>query len=163
MRDITEAPEELWESVGGPQRHSFGHAVDNRKAAPSEGTDGGGQPLRVMVVDDDELVRAVVGEMLRAAGHHVEVAAGPQDALALFSSGHFDVVLTDESMPDMLGSELAVQIKASRPETAVVLLTGWGSGLSGAGELPHGIDMILGKPVREDELLACLNGAVIGS
>ncbi|MGQ9524901.1 MAG: response regulator [Armatimonadota bacterium] len=127
----------------------------------SHGDDGAGTPsgtnqVRVLVVDDDELVRSVVSEMLRTAGHQVEAVAGPHEALELFASDRFDLVLTDESMPDMLGSELAAEIKSRRPHTMVVLLTGWGSGPSDAS-IPGVVDMILSKPVKESELLACVS------
>lgn len=156
MREMAEAPEGLWESIGSSHQIVAEPELRMTEGSSQSDVQAGATPLRVLVVDDDELVRAVVGEMLRAAGHQVEVAVGPQDALTLFSSERFDVVLTDESMPDMLGSELAVKIKASRPETAVVLLTGWGAGTNGSGDLPEGVDMVLGKPVKESELLHCV-------
>lgn len=153
---MAEAPEGLWEGIRSSDHIVAASALRVTEGSSQSDMQEGVAPLRVLVVDDDELVRAVVGEMLRAAGHQVEVAAGPQDALTLFSSERFDVVLTDESMPDMLGSELAVKIKASRPETSVVLLTGWGAGANGSGDLPEGVDMVLGKPVNERDLLHCV-------
>lgn len=154
MREIAGAPEGPWEIIGG----SHGVIAESgvREGSRQSDMHASASPLRVLVVDDDELVRAVVAEMLRAAGHQVAVAAGSQDALTLFSSERFDVVLTDESMPDMLGSELAVKIKASRPETSVVLLTGWGAGANGSGDIPGAVDMVLGKPVKESDLLQCV-------
>ncbi|HXJ84866.1 MAG TPA: GAF domain-containing protein, partial [Candidatus Methylomirabilis sp.] len=67
--------------------------------------------LRVLVVDDEEVVAAVLGDMVASAGHHVEITSSGPEALGRFEVEHFDVVMTDLAMPDMTGWEVARTIK----------------------------------------------------
>ena len=67
--------------------------------------------LRVLVVDDEEVVAAVLGDMLASAGHRVEVAGSGPEAIRRFDAEPFDLVLTDLAMPDMTGWEVARAIK----------------------------------------------------
>jgi two-component system sensor histidine kinase EvgS len=70
-------------------------------------------PRRILVVDDEPFVCDAVRMMLAFDGHQVETAGSGKEALSLFQTGKYDVVLTDYAMPAMKGDELAVAIKAS--------------------------------------------------
>ena len=81
--------------------------------------------VRILVVDDEPMVRAVTSKLLRLKGHTVEEAEGGPQALALLDDGAaFDLVITDLSMPVMSGRELATAIRERRPELPIMLLTG---------------------------------------
>ena len=103
--------------------------------------------LRVLVVDDEPKILSLVGEYLEADRHHVETATNGRDGLNKLSAGHFDLIVTDRSMPKMSGEQLAAAAKRLRPETPIVLLTGFGDLMSDQGEQPEGVDLILSKPV----------------
>lgn len=103
--------------------------------------------LRVLVVDDEEVNRDVVGEYLRGDGHDVETAASGEDALARISAGGIDVVFTDRAMPGMSGDQVALGAKQHDASIGVILLTGFGELMEAAGEIPDGVDVVLTKPV----------------
>ena len=68
----------------------------------------------------------------------------------------FPVVITDLGMPHVDGRKVASTIKASVPETLVLMLTGWGRRLVAEGDVPSGVDQVLSKPPKLIELRAAL-------
>jgi CheY-like chemotaxis protein len=103
--------------------------------------------LRCLVVDDEEAVAAVLGDMLAAEGHRVEVVSSGPEALARFNAEPFDLVLTDLAMPGMTGWEVARAIKDTGTVVRVVLVTGFGVELSGEDLRANGVDLVLAKPI----------------
>jgi len=89
----------------------------------------------------------LVGEYLAADQHQVETATDGRDGLEKLRTGHFDLIVTDRSMPKMSGDQLAVAAKRLSPETPVLLLTGFGELMADQGERPEGVDLIVSKPV----------------
>ncbi len=122
--------------------------VKKEEKAPPRGAAVGtiSAPLRVLVVEDDPLVREVVTVYLHEDGHVVDTAGNGREGLEKFQSGSYDVVLTDRAMPEMNGDQLASHIKKLDPRMPVVLLTGFGDLMSGAGEQPFGVDLVVSKP-----------------
>jgi PAS domain S-box-containing protein len=108
--------------------------------------------LHVLVVDDESDVREIVTETLRGEGHIVEPAANGREALDQFATSHFDAVVLDRAMPDISGDQIATLVKAVAPTIPVIMLTGFGSMMKAAGEVPTGVDSIISKPVTIDEL-----------
>jgi len=102
--------------------------------------------LQVLVIDDDVLVRDVIVESLYQAQHQVETATDGWEGLEKFRTGHFDLVITDRAMPKLNGDGLASAIKALRPATPIILLTGFGELMQANGELPNGVDCVMSKP-----------------
>lgn len=101
---------------------------------------------RVLVVDDDPLIREVISTYLGEDGYSVELAVNGQEALEKFDASEFDIVLTDRSMPEMGGDELAREVKKRNAKVPVILLTGFGDIMTAAGEKPDGVDLVMGKP-----------------
>src|ERR1017187_10198036 len=118
------------------------------------------QPLHVLVVDDEAVVRRIVGEYLKLDGHIVEVATNGHDGLEKFRNSQFDLVLVDRAMPGMSGDQVAATIKSAEPKVPVVMLTGFGSMMDAADEKPAGVDLVLGKPVTINALRAALSKAI---
>jgi len=118
---------------------------------------------RVMVVDDEPTITEYLNELLMSVGHQVSVYTSSKDALAEFnkSPDHFDVVITDQTMPDILGVELIAAMKVVRPELPVILCTGYAA--SDIKEALKGFELVqfLEKPVKRGELLAMVNPAVV--
>ena len=79
---------------------------------------------RLLVVDDELMVRTITAKLLRIKGHEVAEASGGHAALDRLAQGGIDLVVTDLSMPEMNGRELAATIRARYPELPVVMLTG---------------------------------------
>jgi PAS domain S-box-containing protein len=81
--------------------------------------------LRILLVDDDELIRLSIPALLQALGHQVASAAGGQEALDLLASGlDADLVILDMRMPEMSGAEVLPRLRALRPDLPVLLATG---------------------------------------
>ncbi len=108
--------------------------------------------LRVLVVDDEEVVLDVLADLLRVLEQDVTTACGGIAGREAVAKGCFDVVFTDLGMPDLNGWDLALAVKAARPETGVVLVTGWGTQLEGGAAVAHGVEMVMSKPVTIDDL-----------
>jgi len=119
------------------------------------------RPLRVLVVDDEPLMRQVMSECLVGDGHAVETAPNGRQALERFESGRFDVVVTDRAMPEMNGLELAAAIKQTAlRKPVVIMLSGFGDELDTAEGPPPGVDFVVGKPVTLEKLRDVLAMAV---
>lgn len=111
----------------------------------------------VVVVDDDESVRTVVGWQLEADGHRVVHACDGASALALINSLHPDVVILDLSMPGMGGLDVLRQVRSSRsPDAAVpiIVLSGRDGEADRIVGLDFGADDYLVKPFSPGELAA---------
>jgi signal transduction histidine kinase/ActR/RegA family two-component response regulator len=130
----------------------------SKEAAPAADTGAGektswtGRHLKILLVDDEELVRVATAEMLRDLGHSVEESHGALDSLARLESGSsFDVVVTDYMMPGMDGHALTQHIHKSFPELPVLLITGYTGPTEDVRDLP-----LLTKPFSQAEIAAAL-------
>ena len=120
--------------------------------APPEDSATAVKPLTVLLVDDEELVRAGTADMLSDMGHEVAQAASGVQALGLLRTTGFDVLVSDYLMPGMTGADLAVEARRLRPEMPVLLITGFADMAEGrAAELTR-----LAKPFRRRELATAL-------
>ncbi|BBE70666.1 hybrid sensor histidine kinase/response regulator [Oharaeibacter diazotrophicus] len=116
-----------------------------------------GRRLAVLAVDDDELVLAATAGMLEDLGHAVVAVPSAARALGLVESGGaFDLVLTDQVMPEMTGAELAARLAAIRPELPILVVTGY-------SDLPADLPAHrLAKPFSRDGLAAAIADATAG-
>ncbi len=110
-------------------------------------------PFHILVVDDELAQRELVSGFLKKQGFEVAVAGSGEKALELFRQESFDLVLTDQKMPNMSGLDLLQAIHAINPETAVVLMTAYGSIESAVSSIKGGATDYLTKPLNLDELL----------
>ena len=117
--------------------------------------------LRILVIDDDDLLRQSMRAILEREGHNVSVANGGRSGIDIFTTAtqrgdRFHVVITDLGMPHVDGRAVAAGVKGVSPDTPVVLLTGWGQHLREGNEMPTGVDCMLNKPANLSELRAAL-------
>lgn len=132
-------------------------APEAAPSAPAARTDAAG--ARVLVVDDEPMVRTVTSKLLRMRGHVVTEADGGPAALALLGDdGPFDIVVTDLSMPEMSGRELATIVRARFPALPVILLTGD----TDAETDGHDVDAVVKKPYPLDLLDDTVRRLVVG-
>jgi signal transduction histidine kinase len=125
-----------------------------RKPAPVESTKPAAlmiKPSRILVVEDEPLVRELIVVYLSEDKHSVVSACDGRDGLEKFQAGNFDLVLTDRAMPGLNGDQLAQKIKKLKPRQPVVLLTGFGELMPGE-KLPDGIDAVVAKPFTMETL-----------
>ncbi len=120
----------------------------------------GSAAVSILVIEDEEQIRTMLVDALAEAGHNVESATDGLTGLARFQGGHFDVVLTDLSLPECSGLDVARSVKRMHPETPVVLITGWGHLLNPERLRESGIDLMLVKPFRLERLLSVLGDAL---
>jgi DNA-binding NtrC family response regulator len=109
--------------------------------------------LRVLIVDDEADIRLGLTRLLETLGVQAQQAADGREALAAFANEEWDLVLTDLMMPGMTGAELLVEIKKDFPQTAVVLLTGFGSVQTAVQCLQDGASHFLTKPFDNQDVL----------
>ena len=83
--------------------------------------------IKVLVVDDDEMFRTVIGKELRKMGFDVAAAANGEEAFAQIDGGGFHVALLDVKMPGMDGLTVLQTVRERAPATEVVMLTGHGT------------------------------------
>ena len=105
---------------------------------------------RVLVVEDEEVVRGLVRQMLVGEGYEVLVAQDGEEAIELADSNTFDVLLTDLTMPKVGGREVAERLRESQPALKVVYMSGYAEDLP-PGALPPATSF-LGKPFTFAEL-----------
>jgi signal transduction histidine kinase/CheY-like chemotaxis protein len=116
--------------------------------------------LDCLVVDDDAPVAAAIADMIAASGHRVAVLHDPRAAMARVAAERFDVVFTDLAMPEISGWEVARAVKATSPDVPVFLVTGFGVELSDDACRRHGLEAVLVKPVRLEDLHHALARAI---
>lgn len=82
------------------------------------------KPLKILVVEDDALIRLDTVEQLQEAGHDVVDAGSAEEALVLVKSERFDILLTDLGLPGLSGGELAEKIRTIYPQMGIIFATG---------------------------------------
>jgi len=111
--------------------------------------------LRVLVVDDEPLIRWSVHEVLRESGHEVAEASDGASALRqLADAGPFDVVVLDFRLPDSDDLRLLETIRKLTPGSAVIMMTAFGTPEMVAGALALGASRVLTKPFDVHDLAA---------
>jgi CheY-like chemotaxis protein len=121
-------------------------------ASPSPAPVKGGRPLRVLLVDDHDEVRAATLGMLEDLGHSVADAANSTDALELLDGklADWDLLITDYAMPHTSGTQLVELARRLRPDLPSLIITGYATS-EAIGERPDDV-AILGKPFSLEQL-----------
>jgi two-component system response regulator PilR (NtrC family) len=108
---------------------------------------------RILVVDDEQIIRESLSFVLRKEGYEVEEASNGREALEKQEARPFDVVITDIEMPEMRGVNLLERIAERTPETFVIIVTAFGSLETAITALRKGAYDYVLKPVDFDEML----------
>jgi CheY-like chemotaxis protein len=117
----------------------------------------------ILVVDDEELARFTVREILEEGGHSVLEASGADEALRLLGDGPVDVLVTDIIMPGKDGIALVAEVRRTHPGIKVVAISGGGRStrldfLTVAKA--YGADQVLAKPFGGEQLLAAITACL---
>ncbi|MEF8788039.1 MAG: PAS domain S-box protein, partial [Planctomycetota bacterium] len=131
--------------------------------AEQEETGAEYRALEILVVEDEDMQRELITQMLRSDGHTVDAAANGTQGLQKFSEGWYNLVLTDRAMPEMGGDELAHMVKDAAPDKPVVMLTGFGEMMEAAEEHPENVDAVVSKPVSQQKLRRAFDQVLEGS
>lgn len=133
---------------------------------PHEGTNGSGPGTgrTVLIVDDEASVREFVDRALSLAGYHTTVAGDGPEALAIVAEhGSFDLLVTDLRMPQMMGDELARQLRLADPLLKVLYLTGYSDELFRDRPTLWSDEAFLDKPQGVDALLEAVSLLLFGN
>jgi len=124
---------------------------------------GGGE--RILLVDDEEQVVAVTGELLESLGYKVTGKTSAPESWLLFSksSDEFDLVITDLTMPHLTGLELCKRIKEIRTNIPIILFTGYREEFSSDAAKAAGVDAFLMKPVSFKEMARIVRKTLDGA
>ncbi|MFN2453203.1 MAG: ATP-binding protein [Pyrinomonadaceae bacterium] len=108
---------------------------------------------RVLVVDDEENIRALLRDAFEAAGHTVSEAATGTEALARLDDMRIDLVVCDLGLPEISGLHVARWVKEHKPETFFILATGWADMVTPEDYEQGRIDAVIKKPFALTEIL----------
>ena len=113
----------------------------------------------ILVIDDEEVLLDLVSEVLEEDGYTVTALASAHDALGIFLGrpSAFDLVVTDERMPELSGTDLARQILVIRPDIPVILYTDYPEVSLEKRAKAIGVRAILKKSSRTEDLALCIN------
>ena len=115
------------------------------------------KPKQILLVDDEENLRRVTQLELEDLGFAVSTVAGGQEALDRLARSPFQLVITDLKMPGISGMDLLRRIRSEYPDTAVIMITAFGS-IEGAVEaMKAGAVDYITKPIDIDELVLLIN------
>jgi CheY-like chemotaxis protein len=127
-------------------------AIDVVRAPPR------GRGEMVMIVDDEPMLVALAEEMLAGLGYEPVGFHSSSLALQAFRATpqRFDLLLTDEAMPDLVGTELAREIRVIRPDIPIILMSGHGGAALEERAAIIGVDEVLHKPLQRADLAESL-------
>ena len=121
-------------------------------------------PLRVLIVDDEELTRRVVERSFQKGGYHVTAASNGHEALTRIEQSPvpFDLYVLDVMMPAMKGTELAERIRKREPDAKFLYLTGYSDYLFTGRKILEGNEAFLDKPASIKALLESASLLLLG-
>jgi len=117
-------------------------------------------PPHILLMEDEYSIANGLKMVLTEEGYQVDLAMTGQGALDSFFNNGFDLLVADLRLPDIDGFEVIKQVKAKRPETEVVVITGYSSVYSAVDAMKLGVYDYLPKPFTEDEIKTAVSGAL---
>ena len=118
------------------------------------------EPIRILVVDDNEDLLNTFSLVLKRKGFYVETAAGGLTAMERYFRGEFDVILMDIVMPDFNGVETLRLIREKDPGACAILMTGYSDEDLVQLAINEGARCVLHKPIRIDKMIDTIKHAV---
>ncbi len=115
---------------------------------------------RVLVIDDEEVVRISCKRILEPEGYEVQLLAGPEEAFKILGQKPFDLVLTDLKMPGIGGIEILKRVKEDYPDTEVIIITGYGTVDTAVSAMKLGAYDYIEKPFTPETLSAVVRRAI---
>jgi len=115
--------------------------------------------VRILVADDEAMMRNLILKILESEGYQVTVVSSGNEALETLKAEKYDLLLTDVKMPGMTGFDLLKQVKVEWPEMAVIIMTGYGDAYNVKEALLSGADEYLSKPFKSQEVTLIIERA----
>ncbi len=117
-------------------------------------------PPHILIMEDEEVVAKGLEMVLTEEGYDVDLAFTGEQALEIFSSNKYDLLVADLRLPDIDGMEVVKRVKEKQPETEVVVMTGYSSVTSAVDAMKIGVFDYLTKPFLETEIKEAVYGAL---
>src|SRR5262247_501830 len=116
-----------------------------------------GAPARVLVIDDEPIIRDVLQEILSREGYAIESVSDAEAGLKALESGEHDLIILDLMLPGIGGFETLKEIKRRDPDSVVVMITAYGSVETAVQAMRMGAHDYLTKPFKNDDVLRTLS------
>ncbi|MEW5924094.1 MAG: response regulator [Candidatus Zixiibacteriota bacterium] len=120
-----------------------------------------GKPLSILAIDDQAVILDLLAAMCQSLGYMIYTARNGRDGIRIFEDKRPDIVISDLAMPEISGWEVASRVKAIAPETPVIIITGWGVTVDEQKMKQVGVDFLLHKPFRLEQLSQLISKAKI--
>ena len=118
---------------------------------------------KILLVDDEHIIRQVLTRSLSSAGFSVVTAVNGLEALERLKDSSFDAMITDSMMPIMDGISLLLESREKYPNMPVLIITGFSKDLSLGKAKELGACDLLAKPFKNQELILSVRRAIISS
>ncbi len=139
--------------------HSRGDGVSGEEALPQASTEA-----TVMVVDDERALGQFIGDFLALKEIRREIFTDSEEALAAFAAApdHYQLVITDQTMPRLTGLELARELRKIRPRLPIIISSGYSEAINDITLARQGINAFLSKPIEATTLLKLVTELLSG-
>ena len=118
---------------------------------------------RILVIDDEEIVRISCKKCLVPEGYDVDVAVNGREGITLARANKYDIILTDLKMPDMDGMEFLMNMKKDQSGAKVIMITGYSTVEHAVKALKLGAYNYIEKPFTPDALITAVKEALNNS
>jgi two-component system alkaline phosphatase synthesis response regulator PhoP len=115
---------------------------------------------RILLVDDDETILVPFQHILRDEGYQVDTASNGREALEKAWETEYQMVISDIKLPDVQGIEVARKIRKQYKDIRLIIITGFPNLADSLETIDLGIDEILIKPIKPDELLRAVKESI---
>jgi signal transduction histidine kinase/CheY-like chemotaxis protein len=139
------------ESANTPAAHTPSFSSEKHPLSPSSSQ---ANPIRILIVDDEDYVCELLRDILIGEGCEVTTASSGPEGLRLFERGSFEAVLTDVGMPEMSGWEFARAIRERAPSIPIAVITGWGEAVGADMQKAAEVDWVITKPFTTERIAA---------
>ena len=119
-----------------------------------------GAPPHILIMEDEEFVARGLEMVLTEEGYNVDLAFTGEQALKTFAAERYDLLVADLKLPDADGMDVVKAVKDEKPETEVVIITGYASVNSAVDAMKMGVFDYLTKPFIDDEIKAAVKEAL---
>jgi ActR/RegA family two-component response regulator len=117
-------------------------------------------PPQILVMEDDRTVAMGLEMVLSEEGYHVDLAGTGELALEAFKQRRFDLLVADLRLPGIDGMEVIRKVRKEKPETEVIVITGYGTAAKAVEAMKLGVHDFLPKPFTEDQIKAAIDEAL---
>ena len=117
-------------------------------------------PPHILVMEDDLNVAKGLEMVLSEDGFNVNLAGTGELAMEAFEQKRFDLLVADLRLPDIDGMEVIRKVKAQKPETVVIVITGYGTAATAVEAMKLGVSDFLPKPFTEDQIKTAITSAL---